>query len=268
MAKSFFGICCICGNNGKLSYEHVPPEAAFNDRRILHTAFLEVLKSESLDNVPGKFQQRGAGSYTLCVECNNNTGSWYGGAYADWAHQAMAVVIGTGGKPSLLYPFNIFPLRVLKQVVCMFFSINGPTFQRHQPDLVRFVLNRESRIFPSHVRVYAFYTFSDRSRSAGTTALLRGFGGSSPIIHVFSEVTFPPFGFVMTLKDSPPPESGFCEISSFSGFEYQNWRGGISMKLPIMPIYTAFPGDYRTREQTLADREANRRAEAEFEKIG
>jgi hypothetical protein len=264
MAKSTSGTCHICGAYGKLSYEHVPPEAAFNDRRILHTAFETVLKSESLDNVPGKFQQRGAGAYTLCSKCNNDTGSWYGGAYASWAHQAMGVVIGTGGKPSLLYPFNIFPLRVLKQIVCMFFSINGPSFQQHQPDLVRFVLNRETRIFPSHIRVYAFYTFSDRSRAAGVTGVLRGFGSSNSTVHVFSEVTFPPFGFVMTMKNSPPPEAGFCEISSFSRFEYQDWRGGVSMKLPVMPIYTAFPGDYRTRDQTLADRETNTRYEAQL----
>jgi hypothetical protein len=25
------------------------------------------------------------------------------------------------------------------------------------------------------------------------------------------------------------------------------------MQLPLMPIYTGFPGDYRTRDQTIAD---------------
>ena len=254
MAKPVFGICHICGVHGKLSFEHVPPEAAFNDRRILHTAFEKVLASDDLDSVRGKFHQRGAGAHTLCEKCNNDTGSWYAGAYADWAHQAMAILIGTGGKPSLSYPFNIFPLRVLKQVVCMFFSVNGPQFQLHNSELVRFVLNRESRIFPPRYRVYAFYTASGRSRAAGITGMLQGFGSTGSRIHVFSEVTFPPFGFMMTPNGGPALDPSFCEISSFSQFEYNDWRGGISMKLPVMPIYTAFPGDYRTREQTLADR--------------
>jgi 5-methylcytosine-specific restriction endonuclease McrA len=249
-----FGTCHICGVHGKLSFEHVPPEAAFNNRPILHIAFENFRRSKNLDELAGGVtKQRGAGTYTLCEKCNSATGSWYGGAYADWAHQAMRFVIETGGRPSLMYPFNLFPLRVLKQVVCMFFSVNGPLFQKHQPDLVRFVLNRQSRMFPANARVYAIYAVSDRSRAAGITGLARGLDGTNPSLHVFSEVTFPPFGFVMTLDDSPPPVAGLCEISSFSHFEYRDWRAAISMKLCAMPIYTAFPGDYRTRDQTLTD---------------
>jgi len=54
-----------------------------------------------------------------------------------------------------------------------------------------------------------------------------------------------------------PPESGFCEISGFSRFSYMEWRDGITMKLPLMPIYTGFPGDYRTRDKTVADFQEN-----------
>jgi hypothetical protein len=141
MAKSIFDTChiFICGEHKKLSFEHVPPQAAFNDQRILHSAFEKVLASENLDELRGKYQQKGAGAHTLCEKCNSDTGRWYGAAYAAWAHQAMRFVIGTRGRPSLIYPFNLYPLRVLKQVVCMFFSVNDPQFQTHQPDLVRFV---------------------------------------------------------------------------------------------------------------------------------
>jgi hypothetical protein len=263
MAKPIFGICHICGQEKKLSFEHVPPEAAFNDRRILHTAFEKVLCSENLDEVPGRVQQRGAGAHTLCEKCNSDTGSWYGSAYADWAHQAMQIVIGTRGQPSLAYPYNLFPLRVLKQIVCMFFSVNSPLFQSLQSELVRFVLNRELREMPPTVRLYAFYTFSDRSRAVSATAVMRGFGSGNATVDVISEITFPPFGFVMTLgNDSKPPEGGLCEISSFSQFEYKDWRTAISMKLPLMPIYTAFPGDYRTREQTLKEFKVSKEHEA------
>jgi hypothetical protein len=60
----------------------VPPEAAFNNRRILHTAFEKFLRSENLDELPARVQQRGAGAYMLCEKCNSDTRSWYGGAYA------------------------------------------------------------------------------------------------------------------------------------------------------------------------------------------
>jgi 5-methylcytosine-specific restriction endonuclease McrA len=87
------GICHICGFHKKLSFEHVPPSAAFNHQRILHIAFEKILASENLDDIPGaRVQQRGAGAYTLCESCNNNTGHWYASAYAGWAHQAMNII--------------------------------------------------------------------------------------------------------------------------------------------------------------------------------
>ena len=147
----------------------------------------------------------------------------------------MRIVIATRARPSLAYTFNMFPLRVLKQVICMFFSVNGTYFQKAHPDLVRFILNKESRELPDRFWVYAFYTFSNRSRSSGVTAVAKGFGSGNSTIHAFSEITFPPFGFIFTVH-SVPPERGLCDISGFAQFEYRDWRCGITMRLPLMPI--------------------------------
>jgi hypothetical protein len=252
MRAQHLGICHLCGAQGKLSFEHVPPESAFNDQRILRSTFEQMLANENPDVFKGKQQQRGAGGYKLCEKCNSDTGAWYVPAFTSWARQAMRFVIGARGRPSLGYPYNLFPLRVLKQVICMFFSVNGTYFQKTHPDLVRFLLNKESRDLPPRVHVYAFYTFSNRSRASGVVAVAKGFGSANSSIHAFSEITFPPFGFVLTI-DSTPPQPGFCDISTFSQFEYRDWRSGVTMKMPLMPIYTALPGDYRTREQTLLD---------------
>lgn len=263
MASPRIGTCHICGAYGELTFEHVPPQSAFNMHRILQADVWKLISRGNLDEPRGRIQQRGSGAFTLCKSCNSRTGSWYGTAYAEWARQAMSIIIGTRGQPSLMYPFNLFPLRVLKQVVCMFFSINGPSFQEAQPDLARFVLNRESREFADHVRIYAFYTFGDRSRAAGISGLIKGLGTIAPDFHTISEITFPPFGFVMALGSHKSPDPRLEDISGFSAFEYKDWRVGISMRLPIMPIYTAYPGDYRTREQTLSDADANKRRMAD-----
>lgn len=250
MAQAYFGICHLCGSFGRLSFEHVPPQSAFNNHRILRTRFDELLAANDLDNLRGKVQQRGSGGYTLCRECNSKTGVWYVPAFASWARQAMRVVIGARKPPTLFYPYNLHPLRVLKQVLCMFFSINGPRFHAVNPDLVRFILNKESKELPDRVRVDAFYTLSNRTRTSGMTGVIQGLGTASSKVRVFSEVTFPPFGFVLTMN-SIPPRSDFCDISGFSKFEYSDWRPGIRMRMPLLPIYTGFPGDYRTRKETL-----------------
>ena len=73
-----------------------------------------------------------------------------------------AIVIGTRGRPSLIYAFNLYALGELKHVVCMFFSVNNPQFKRHPPDLVKICSEPQRRNFPAYARIYAFSTFSDR----------------------------------------------------------------------------------------------------------
>lgn len=71
-------------------------------------------------NLRGKKARRGIGAYTLCERCNNQTGAWYGAAYAHFARQGMEYLTPQE-KPTLLYyPFRIYPLHVIKQVMCMF----------------------------------------------------------------------------------------------------------------------------------------------------
>jgi hypothetical protein len=40
------------------------------------------------------------------------------------------------------------------------------------------------------------------------------------------------------------------------------------MRLPLMPIYTAFPGDYRARDQVLVDAAQNSAIEATLRSAG
>lgn len=249
--KHVEGECHICGEYRKLSFEHVPPESAFNDRPILRAHIFKMVEENIRLNSPhglkGKMQQRGAGGYTLCEDCNSKTGHWYGGAFADWARQGMELARGLDTS-NLYHPFNIFPLRVIKQVVCMFFSVNAPGWGKVNPDLVRFVLNRDVRHLPSDVRLYAFYTISNRMRSSGLSGMITLEGGGSRSL--FAEITFPPFGFVLTMGSSPP-DGTLCDITAFAGCDY-NDQLEMWLRMPIKPIYTYFPGDYRTEEQVIA----------------
>jgi hypothetical protein len=95
---------------------------------------------------------------------------------------------------------------------------------------------------------------SDRSRSSGVTGLLKGLGGVLQTL-TFSEVTFPPFGFAMTVG-SPPPDDRLCDISEFAGFDYREQRQ-LWMRKPVMPIYTGYPGDYRSHDDVHAQAETS-----------
>jgi len=238
------GSCHICGVYTKLSFEHVPPRSAFNNRPILFQAGEDMLRAADPDDVK-QIAQRGAGAHTLCPKCNNDTGRWYGGGFAEFAHQAMAVLHHTRGRATLYCSFDLFPLRVFKQVICMFFSINGPSFARANPELVNFVLNREASGLNPKYGVYGYYNASARGRSSGVAASASLSSGTSTI-RVMSEAAFPPLGFLLAFS-SEPPDDRLVDLSFMAKYHY-NDRKDLVFRLPVLPVYTGFPGDYRDRD--------------------
>lgn len=246
--KKILGHCSICGVHTKLSFEHVPPRSAFNDHPVFVADIQALIGKWDGDfdnnNIKGKVHQLGAGSYTLCEKCNSDTGAWYGNAFADWAFQAFRVLHFTHGKPSLYYQFRIFPLRVIKQIICMFFSANGDSFRLAHQDLVRFVLNRDARCINPEIQIYTYYNASRVSRQSGVAEILNVEKGHH---HTFSEIAFFPLGYVMTFK-SDVPDKRLVDISFFANYAYNDWKE-FSLQLPILPVYTYFPGDYRSREE-------------------
>lgn len=254
-SKEKIGPCCICGLERKLSFEHVPPRSAFNNHPVLVANIKELIGDwdGELKSVKGKIHQLGAGDYTLCEKCNNDTGKWYGNAFADWAYQAFRVLTFARGEPTLYYQFRIFPLRVIKQIVCMFFSSNGPRFQTAHPDLVKFVLNRETRYLRPAIRIYAYYNRSPISRQSGVGSRLNIEKQQG---YTFSEIAHLPLGYVMTLE-SRVPDDRLVDISFFANYRYDDWKE-FSFQLPVLPVYTYFPADYRSREEVVVTGEENR----------
>ncbi len=248
--KHVIGICHLCGENTKLSFEHVPPKAAFNSRPVVQGNLEKLIKKESdLDTFNGKTLQRGAGGYTLCEKCNSLTGAWYGPAYVDWIYQVSKVLLLSKGGPTLFYLYRIFPLRVIKQIICMFFSVNGEKFREAQQDLVRFVLNKDGRFIEPHIRIYCFYSPSARSRQSGVAGVLNFHTHSQKII---SEIVFPPMGYVMSLNKISPDDRLF-DITFLANYQYNDWKE-FGLRLLSLPIYTYFPGDYRSRKEVLENR--------------
>ena len=250
--KHILGTCHLCGDYKKLSFEHVPPRSAFNDRPIVQATKEFLFKKEKdLDNIFGKTSQKGAGGYTLCEQCNNSTGAWYGSAFVEWTYQLGSVLLMAKGEPTLYYLYRIFPLRVIKQIVCMFFSTNGAQFRESHEDLVRFVLNKESRFIDPHIRIYCFFNPSDRSRQSGVAGILNIHTHTTKLM---SEIVFPPMGYVMSFNEIKPDVRLF-DITFFAKYCFNDWKE-LGLRLPSLPIYTHFPGDYRSRDKVLEDRNA------------
>lgn len=163
--KKKYGTCKLCGKEGKLSFEHVPPKSAFNNQREHFEATMDdLLKLSCVDldsnlRIPAnarRIKQGGIGFYSLCESCNNITGSWYASEFVKFSMQAMFNLLKANGKPTLFYPMYFHPLRVVKQIVTMFFSICIDGMRDLEPELQHFVLNREMRYLSPRYKIYCY----------------------------------------------------------------------------------------------------------------
>ena len=77
MKKEVYGQCHICGKYGKLSFEHIPPQAALNNGQVKAYSGEEILKTFHGEKATYQNMQRGMGRFSLCEKCNNTTGQWY-----------------------------------------------------------------------------------------------------------------------------------------------------------------------------------------------
>ena len=243
--KKVFGKCHLCGNETQLSFEHVPPRAAFNSQRTNMARGEQIFKSlgkADIENIKTKIYQRGSGDYTLCIKCNNKTGRWYGRAYIDWVYQAAYILKYTSNNPTLKYPYRIFPLQVIKQIICMFFSANGVEFRNQHPSLAAFVLNKERRYIDSKIKILVYYNPTVVSRQTGLSVIIKDITN----IELISEISYFPFGYVMLFDDSNFFKH-LVNISFFSKYEYSSWKE-FFMAFPTHEIYTWMPGDFRDKK--------------------
>jgi hypothetical protein len=249
--RDVIGVCCVCGKTRRFSFEHVPPRRAFNDRPLIVERFKEFVRDRRhLDDLRGPMSQRGLGAHTLCEPCNNLTGHWYGSAFCHWTYQGMRLLPYFERGEIASAPFRIQPLRVIKQIMTMFASTNGPGFCHSNSWLKAFILQPRLQWWESDIRLWAAFATGDRGR---TTGIMASMTSESWRTCVLSEIAFPPFVYALTF-DSLAPDPRFVEISFFSSSGMDDQR---ELHLPLgrLPIYTPFGGDYRDRETVL--REAN-----------
>lgn len=280
--KKVFGNCRICGIHAKLSFEHVPPRAAFNDCTAVGKQIFELINKDPDHYFDGKhhISQRGAGAYTLCEKCNPNTGAWYGDAFANFAHQSLDILKHAIGRPLTYYPFRIYPLRVIKQIITMFFSVNKDLFRLNHPDLVKFVLNKNERYLSPDIRILVYFTPGPNARIAGGTSisaieinpdevsldtmdnLLSQYQHDYAKSLYSSEIAFPPLGYVLSFG-LEPLDNELADISFFAKYPYNDWTS-LYLKLPVYPVHTWYPGDYRGKKEIRNNFEENTQIEKEI----
>ncbi len=173
MAKKAYGTCCICGKDTELTFEHIPPKAAFNHFHLrLYDFFGYLIHNYTKYTAT----QNGMGRYSLCSSCNNRTGEWYGAAYAEFASQGMSYY-RTQAQGLMAVPYTIYPLRVLKQIVSCFASVNGPSWCQQNPMIREFLLNPYEQKFPPNIDIRMYVQGRGQTKISGIIGQMNPFTG-------------------------------------------------------------------------------------------
>lgn len=248
------GICHVCGNHGPLSEEHVPPRRAYNNMPYVELSFMERL-ALGPDEIPeGPTRQGGIRFPSLCNQCNNDFGSWYARAFIEWCYQGMFILEKSGGNPRLVYAHDIYPLRVVKQLAAMFMAINSERFRlsKNVSELVPLLKNKEAKGLPDNVRFYAYFNMRGRPRYTPRAGL---YDIQKRTTSILSEITYPPFGYLMVLNGKAPNQRLF-DITHFAWSDYYERRTAY-LDLPVFPTHLGIPGDYRDLDEIYRDEQRN-----------
>lgn len=256
------GPCRICGQAIPLTFEHTPPEAAFNDQRARLYGLDEWLaRAESGSMRGGRQQQRGVGANTLCAICNNNTGSWYVPELVRWAQMGVSALreLPPAGqedndpnrKGALVRFQRVYPLRFLKQVVVMLLAVNRPG--RMHEELAPFVLDKHRTGVPDRYKFYLSLVRGRIMRAVGLAARARLGSGE---VDLFTELAYSPFAYLMTV-DTPRAVLPVGNITNFATWGYGDL---CDVELPMVVgfVHTPFPTDYRSQAAVKADAAVNR----------
>ena len=177
--KNIIGTCALCNTqNVKLTAEHIFPGAKRNHPKPFQVKIQDTIATPITETQPSRtfkelskeglvtHVQGGRKEYSLCENCNNITGSWYGNAYIKWKNQWDQIANSnlTDNVQIIEGKITFNPLRLLKQIMSCFISIDYPNhkgdlskqdnLRNLQPKLFNFVLDREMICSFNDLRIF------------------------------------------------------------------------------------------------------------------
>lgn len=267
------GNCHICNKkNVELTYEHIPPKSSFNKTAIEKVNYEKYLEGAELKELKYRTSQKGGGNFTLCKECNNETGLLYGTAFKIWSTQInnnlfqIPEIIPQEIGCTKEFKMEVYPLRVLKQVVSLFLSVNHEkAFKGDREKLKAFVLNKDENYFPENLEIFCYalspLSLFNKQLEMQNVIFLDGRK------YLLSEISHKPAGYILSYKgdvfSSLNDEKQLINITFFKNYEY-NEKIEFKMSFPIFPNNTPLVFDFRRKIEIEG---INRDLEKKDEKI-
>ena len=262
--RKHYGSCRVCGKNGELTFEHIPPRVAFNRYPVAGERIWKLINVHP-GNYPSYVHrdfQGGFGRHALCASCNNGIGSKYAASFGHWAKQCLSIEGRIDARTRVIQraTFDIFPLRVIKQICLMFLCFNEDDFGSFHPEIAAFVSDPDRRLLPPRIRVSAYILQNNKLRFArgmvpktvkpeqmnpdGILTMIDEAAEIAANWEAPTEIAFPPLGYAMTFGEDEA-DGQRANISSFAEYSFDD-RETVVLDFPVLPVHTWYYGDYRT----------------------
>lgn len=131
----------------------------------------------------------------------------------------------------------------------MFCCVNPPELADVHPELRAFVLDpwKCGTLFPNEFAISIYLLRGPFSRNAGKSVHLTGLF-DTPSSTVLSELSAPPFGFVMEFR--PDQSQRRSNILFFANYHYDDCTN-LRLEIPVHSCYSPLPGDFREQEEIM-----------------
>jgi hypothetical protein len=195
----------------------------------------------------GSTPQKGNVFGNLCIQCDNNFGSWYNDAYVGFTEYLAERNLRPGA--TLPVPSVAYPLRIFKTAIQCFASSLGSLFVDGQPWIRPFLLTKESQALPPTPRLFAFAVARQGvGRGTGPVGIQDERIGRFTVL---AEFAFWPLGFILCYRDLDLEKNlPLASISHWASYGYHE-KVGIGLALPVNDISMPYPLDYRSPQQVV-----------------
>ncbi|MCK4653144.1 MAG: hypothetical protein KAU01_01740 [Candidatus Cloacimonetes bacterium] len=233
--------CPLCGekkSESEFDFSHIYPRCCDNKKSVSGFSLEDVIEKKEIFKENGRAKgkyitQKGFGLYSICSDCNNYSGSHYTNGFKTFYKQGLKAYENQCSQIVDLSCKNIYPLRIIKEILMMFVIINydKPLIGNFK----NYLLNKENQVFPKDYNIYAYFTEDIYRFALHAESNVNG----EIVFTTYSLISYKPFGFILTHKSEPSPKyNNICNIMAFNKYKYDDQE---SLVLPLRVINNSVP---------------------------
>jgi hypothetical protein len=206
------GTCRLCAKDGPLTFEHIPPRSAGNSDPLKGYSLGAAYRQAAGNRERYVSEQKGAGRHALCAACNTlcstrryvyEMAKWVT-IFNDAIDASLPELRARGSEESATFTLglkNVYPGRLVRQMVVQLLAINEPLFGSDHQHLRDFVIDASVRALAPGTRLFLSIETRPRNLYVPATAVLLADGATV----WFSEVSHCPirFGLAVAARDLP-----------------------------------------------------------------